>query len=116
MNQAEGLAMFSKVAAVIHKEELLDRVAKLNVVVQAHNPFDVVFDVKENTTKEVDTAGSMNPVTEDMILYAMMKLEEELKLYSYGDPMIMMIQRDMKLIDELVRHRSTLRKLGEVFE
>lgn len=105
MNPSESLKMFSNIATAVHKEELHKRVKSLNTVVLAN------LDESKHANITDDT-----PVTEDMIVDVLIKLEEDLKQYGYGDLMLSWIKRDIAAINILNDCRTALRKLGEVFE
>jgi hypothetical protein len=105
MNPTESLEMFSQIGVALRKEGLHERVKSLNTVVLANLDESKQVGITDDTL-----------VTEDMILEVLIKLEEELKRYEYGDPMLSWINRDIAAINTLVNCRTALRKLGEVFE
>lgn len=116
MNQAESLVLFEAISKEYHKQKLRALASNLSLLVVTLQPPDVIFNDKEPISEEVVVIRLMQPVTEDMILYAMAKLEDDLKTYSHQDPMYKEISQKLDMIDELVCCRTALRKLGEVFE
>jgi len=105
MNPTESLEMFSQISLALRKEGLRERVKSLNTVVLANLDKSKQVGITDDT-----------PVTEDMILEVLIKLEEDLKQYGYGDHMLTWIKRDIAAINILNDCRTALRKLGEVFE